>query len=140
MYSVVLQDWVTIRGGTTVTSVTQGENGWVGTAAYEDIVFWLDVREFTTGGATNLQMNFQTAPLKEDTLFTNMVAAVNLQLNVPGTTPIVPVKVLLSQNPTVPLARWVRWSLAPNGGTVTSAWDATFRILAACNAVGQITQ
>lgn len=48
-------------------------------------------------------------------------------------------KVLLSQNPTCPLARWVRWNLSVVG-TATASWDMTFRILAACNAVGQITQ
>src|SRR5215469_918398 len=101
MYSVVLQDWVTIRGGSTVTSITQGENGWVGTAAYEDIVFWLDVREVTASAGT-ITMNYQTAPLKDESLFTNMIAGVTMAVTTP---PLTANKVLLSQNPTCPLAR-----------------------------------
>lgn len=135
MYSVVLQDWVTIRGASSVTTITQGENGWVGTAAYEDIVFWLDVRELTLGSATSVTVNYETAPLKDDVLFTNMMSGVALT-TVP-TTPTV-TKVLLSQNPTCPLARWVRWKLTVQGSP-SASWDLTFRIIAACNAVGQIT-
>lgn len=136
MYSVVVQDWVTIRGASSVTSITQGENGWIGTAAYEDIVFWLDVREVSLSGATSVNVNYQTSPLKDDYLFTNMMSGVAITAAL--TTPTV-TKVLLSQNPTCPLARWVRWNLSVVG-TATASWDMTFRILAACNAVGQITQ
>lgn len=134
MYSVVLQDWVTIRGGSGVTSITQGENGWVGTAAYEDIIFWLDVREVTSSTGT-ITMNYQTAPLKDEALFTNMIAGVTMAVTTP---PLTPSKVILSQGPLCPLARWVRWNISQAGATGT--WDVTFRIIAACNAVSQITQ
>jgi hypothetical protein len=134
MYGYILQDWITIRGNTTVTSIGQSESGWLGLAPFQDIVLWLDVREFSVGGATSLLMHYETAPTKDESLFTDMVTPVTVALSA---SPIVPTKILLAQNPTVPLGRWVRWRLTLNG-TATSAWDATFRILACCNAVGAV--
>lgn len=131
MYGYVLQDWITIRGAQTITSVIQSEQDWLGFSAYQDIVFWLDVRELTLGGYGSLSMNYETAPTKDDVLFTNMVSAVSMSA---GATPTV-TKVLLSQNPTVPLARWVRWRISASGGSPSGAWDVTFRILCAANAV-----
>ena len=133
MYGYVLQDWITIRGALTgaATSIVQGETGWLGLAAYQDIVFWLDVREFTLGGATNLTMTYETAPSKDDILFQAMATAVNLTTSPNPTV----TKIILAQNPTVPLGRWVRWKLSTSNAT-TSTWDATFRILCCANAVG----
>ncbi len=130
MYGYTLQDWITIRGGTTVTSITQGEQDWMGFAPYQDLVLWLDLREVTLGGATNLIFNYETAPTKDDILFTPMVSGPTIT-TVPASPTVT--KVLLSQNPTVPLARWVRWRISVTG-TATSSWDATFRILCAANA------
>jgi hypothetical protein len=123
MRSYVLQDWITIRGVASGV-VTQGESGWLDLAPYQDVSFWLDCREVF--GSTP-QIAFQTSPNKEDGLFQAMVGPINLTL-----TPSNPYRVLLTQNPTVPLARWVRWQLTGPAG----AWDATFRVLAACNALG----
>ena len=129
MYGYVLQDWITIRGQTGLTSVTQTETDWLGLAPYQDVVFWIDVREVTFGGATNIGINLQTAPIKEDALFANMQtfgATTNGLTVIPN----------MSTNTatTVPLARWVRWQLKPNS-TPTGTWDITFRILCAANAV-----
>lgn len=44
-----LQDWVTIQGASGVLSITQGENGWIDLAGYQDVVAWLDVREYSNG-------------------------------------------------------------------------------------------
>jgi hypothetical protein len=129
MYGFILQDWVTIRGNQTITSITQGENGWLGLAPFQDIVVWLDVRALTLGGLTNIVMNYETAPIKDESLFTAMTAGINMAA---GTTPTI-TKILLSQNPTVPLGRWARWHLTTSG-TATSVWDATFRIAVCCNA------
>lgn len=134
MYGYTLQDWITIRGATTVTSIIQGEQDWMGFAPYQDIVFWLDVREATLGGATHLVMNYETSPTKDDSLFQAMTTGPNIDAVV-GTPTVT--KVLLAQNPTVPLARWVRWRISVSG-TASSSWDATFRILCSANAVSVV--
>ncbi len=51
MHALVLQDWTTIRGSSTNT-VTQGADQWLDMTAFQDVQFWLDVREVTLGGAT----------------------------------------------------------------------------------------
>jgi hypothetical protein len=132
MYGFVLQDWITIRGDKTITSVPQSESAWLGLSAFEDIVFWLDVRELTLGAATSVTVNYETAPLKDESLFVSMVSGT--VLTAMPTNPTI-VKVLLAQNPTVPLGRWVRWRLTTQGSP-TSQWDLTFRLLACANAVG----
>ena len=136
MYGYTIQDWITIRGNSTITTINQAESDWIGFSAFEDIVFWLDVRELTLGGATNVTVNYQTSPTKDDVLFVNMTAgpALTALPTIPTIT-----KVLLAQNPTVPLARWVRWQLDVTG-VASSTWDLTFRILAAANAVSMPTQ
>jgi hypothetical protein len=134
MYGYILQDWVTIRGNSSITNITQGETGWLGLAPFQDIVVWLDTREVTLGGATHLQIQFETAPTKDDSLFQAMATAVNLDANV-GTVNIT--KIIMAQNPTVPLGRWVRWKILVSGAA-SSAWDATFRVLACCNNVGAV--
>jgi hypothetical protein len=121
MHSFILQDWTTIRGG--VTTVTQGEDGWLDLSPYQDVVFWIDVREATS---TPL-IQFQTSPTKDDSLFTPMLSAA--QTLTAATTPLVKAALLASAN--VPVARFVRWQI---NGTVT--WDATFRVLVAANSPG----
>jgi hypothetical protein len=134
MFGYVLQDWVTIRGNTSITSVPQGENAWLGLAPYQDIVLWLDVRALTTSGLSSLIMNYETAPAKDENLFTSMTTGVSMAA---AATPTV-TKILLSQNPAVPLGRWVRWRLSTYGAA-TGVWDATFRILACCNAAAGVS-
>jgi hypothetical protein len=135
MYGYVLQDWITIRGAAgTNTSITQGEQSWMGFAPYQDIVFWLEVREVTLASATNVTVNYETAPSKDESLFLPMVTgvAVTAALATPAVT-----KVILAQNPTVPLARWVRWKLNLTG-TASASWDMTFRVLCAANAISVV--
>ena len=136
MYGFLLQDWITIRGANSplVSTITQTESNWVSLQPYQDIIFWLEVREITLSSATSISVNYETAPTKDESLFTAMVTgpAVTAAANVPTIT-----KVLLSQNPTCPLARWVRWRLSVTG-TPVAAWDMTFRITAAANAVSSL--
>ncbi len=121
MHAFILQDWTTIRGS--VTSVTQGEDGWLDLTPYQDIVLWVDCRE--SSGTPAIQ--FQTSPTKDETLFQNMMSsATNLTAS---TTPQI-VKATLAAA-TTPLARFVRWQIS---GTPT--WDATFRVLVAANSPG----
>ena len=126
MHTFILQDWTTIRGTSTTATITQGESGWLDLTSYQDVVFWVDVREFT---GTTVTMTLQTSPTKDDSLFTAIVTAFLLVLN----TSTAQIQKATLSNATVPLARYVRWQL--NGPAVTP-WDATFRVLAAANSPG----
>lgn len=136
MYGFLLQDWTTIRFANTVTTVTQSEANWVSLQPYQDIVFFLEVREVTLGsGVTAVTLDYQTAPMKDEALFVNMVTGSGLIVSSPSVSPIVN-KVLLA-SATVPLARWVRWKLTTTG-TPTTLSDVTFRLTCAANAVSSL--
>ena len=128
MYGYVLQDFITIRGSS-IADVIQGESGWMGFSSFQDIVFWLDVREATlpSGGLT---WYYETSPSKDNNLFTPMVNNAITSLT-PGLQTLQ--KVILASGPSVPLATWVRWRLSPSG--TGTPWDATFRILVSANKV-----
>lgn len=136
MYGFLLQDWITIRGSNSplISTVTQTESNWVSLQPYQDIVFWLEVREITLATATSISVNYETSPMKDESTFVSMVTGP--AITAASATPTI-TKVLLQQNPTVPLARWVRWRLSV-AGAPTGAWDMTFRISAAANAVGAL--
>jgi hypothetical protein len=126
MYSYLLQDWTTLRGDVSVTALSQGENGWLDLSAFQDVVAWLQVKEVTpTSGS--LQLAYQTAPTKDDALFVAMAPA--LAIAGPGLT----TTAMLKFTTATPLTRWMRWQIAL---TSAAAWDVTFRIFLACNAVG----
>ena len=124
MRAFLMQDWTTIRGASTVSTVTQQETNYLDLAAFQDVAFWLDVKE-VFGTVT---LTLQTAPAEDDSLFTALLPAIGL---VTTTTPMI--KVALMSTATVPLARFVRWQLTGSGG---SGWDTTMRILVAANAPG----
>lgn len=131
MYGYVLQDWLTVRG-TNATPFIQNESDWMGFSSFQDIAFWVDVREL----GANLTLNLQTCPTKDDLLFQTMTNC-SLALTTAGVpftpylnTGAVP-KVALSSNPAIPLSTWVRWQIVGPA----SAWDITFRILASANRV-----
>ena len=117
MRAFTLQDWITIRSGTSNGVINQPESGWLDLSDYEDVVFWLDVKEILTGTPTML---YQTSPTADESLFMPLAAAV------PMSTLSVAVTKALVANATTPLARYVRWQMTGPGPT---PWDATFRIL-----------
>lgn len=123
MYGYVLQDWVTI-GNAGTTPIIQNESDWLPFSSFQDIAFWVDVRNVTLG--TTVTIDLQTSPTKDDALFrvlTNCtVAATGAGITV--------VKNILSTAPGIPLATWVRWVLTPS-----VASTITFRILASANRV-----
>lgn len=133
MYGYLLRDWLTVRGTQTGANITQSEADGMRFQPYQDIVLWLEVKSVALGGLTSITLAYQTAPAKDESLFLAMTTAVTLAA---ATTPTV-TKVLLQQNPTVPLARWVRWKLFPNG-TPTGEYGTCFRIFASANAVGAL--
>ena len=130
MRSFVLQEWLTIRGVSTASPgqiITQGESGWLDLAPYQDVSFWLDIREFTPTSPAVPTIVFQTSPIKEDGLFQNMIAPVSLTL-----TPSNPYRVAITTSQT-PVARYVRWQLQ---SPPSAPWDVTFRVLVSADAIG----
>ena len=122
MRGFILQDWTTIRGGGSVATVTQQETDYLDLAAYQDVAFWIDVKEATSAPSLYLQ----TSPTLDDSFFQSMVAAVTMTAAAAPT--VVPAFMFSAL---VPLARYVRWQIV---GTPT--WDATFRIAVAANSPG----
>lgn len=122
MHAFILQDWITIRGS--VTTVTQGEDGWLDLTAYQDLVFWVDCREVT---GTTPAITFQTSPTKDESLFTAIVSSTSFSASASPTV----VKALLA-SATTPIARYLRWQIGGPSGT----WDATFRVFVAANSPG----
>ncbi|CAN5425321.1 hypothetical protein BH09MYX1_BH09MYX1_58480 [soil metagenome] len=123
MYGYVLQDWLTI-GNSATTTVIQNESDWLALSSFQDVAFWIDVRSVSAGTVT---LAIQTAPTKDDALFSQMT---NCSVAATSTPAITVVKNILSTNPAFPLATWVRWTLTPS-----VAATITFRILASANRV-----
>lgn len=131
MDGFLVQDWVTIRGAASVT-LTQPEVDWCDLDSYQDVVAWLEVKEFTNGA---LAIAYQTSPTKDDSLFVNMSQSyvavgvsttIMLKAAMPGL--VTPATAAVPS----PLARWFRWQLSASSGT----WDITFRLWLAANWVG----
>ncbi len=115
----LFQDWTTLQGSAN-SSFSQSAPKWQNLELYRDVIFWLEVSAMTTV-STELYMNYETAPIADADLFTPMVTEF---LMATSSTPVV-TKVLLSQNPTCPLAGFARWRIRQNAG---GAWRVTFRI------------
>ena len=124
MHTFILQDYTTIKGPAS-TNVTQNESGWLDLTPYQDLIFWTDVRQVTGGTVT---FNFQTAPSKDESLFTNIITGIGIAA---ATVRAGQDKALMSSS-TVPVARFLRWNLTG----APSAWDITFRIYVAANSPG----
>ena len=64
MQGWLLQDWVTIRaknsGGTNITSIAQGSEGWLDIDDVEDLSFFIDIRELTTPSSQTIF--YETSP------------------------------------------------------------------------------
>ena len=119
MHVHILQQLTTIRGAAS-TNVTQAEDDWLDLANYADVILLLHVTEVF--GSTP-QIAFETSPAKDSVLFQSMVVAANMAAGLTQS------KVILATNPSVPLARWLRWTITGPAAT----WDATFRCYAYTN-------
>jgi hypothetical protein len=117
-----MQDWITIQGAAGILSVTQSEPAWINLEEFQDVVFSIQGTFVNKGGASNMIMYYETAPVKDESLF-----AIMGQTDVPVAVGPVVTPILLAGLPSFPLAKWVRWRIAPSG-TLTSAWSACFRI------------
>jgi|HubBroStandDraft_1064217.scaffolds.fasta_scaffold03873_5 hypothetical protein len=126
MRAFVLQDWVTIRGAAGLASVIQNEASYAQLDAFQDVIFWLQASEVTVGGGT-VTMNYETAPIKDESLFTAMSGgsfSVTTGTLTPKVTPVL-------LNSAIPVAKWVRWHLTTS--STSTVWDITFRLLLVAN-------
>lgn len=111
MDTLLLQDWTTLMLSGT-TTVTQGASGWLDVGDYEDLSFYLDIRE-TSGGV--ISFYYETAPVRQDSAFITMTvftAALGTRVDS-----------VLASYANVPVAQFVRWRIAPDAGG-----SLTFRI------------
>lgn len=123
MHTFILQDWTTVRGAN--NTVIQSESEWLDLTPYQDVVFWIDVRE-VVGTVT---LTLQTSPTKDEVFFLTPATGLTQVTPVAAGT-LAPRPVLISA--ATPLARYVRWHLT----SVTATWDVTFRIIVSANAPG----
>ncbi len=89
MISFVLQDWITVRGDVSVSEIAQGEHEVLGVAPFQDVVFWLEIRAVTNGGANAPAVNitYETSPSKDEQLYVPMVAAFDMTSVFTGSPP-----------------------------------------------------
>lgn len=128
MYCYLLQDWITVRGASGITTFTQPEEQWFDASHFQDAVAWVEVKETTfTGGAPTLA--FETSPAKDDVFFVSMASQA---FSAPGTTVIPMLKEATAAATSTPLSTWLRWQLQVASGS----WDITFRVFCALNVIG----
>ena len=123
MQTIELQDWLTLKCQSTVTSFTQEASKWLDVSAFKDIVLWLEVRGVTSGGASSFTLNYETSPSVDEALFTAINAPIALAVGGPTVTKV------LTSSASVPIARYVRWKINQTGAT--GSWDVTFRVFVA---------
>jgi hypothetical protein len=104
---------VTVRGSSSLATITQGEASWLDLCDYDSATFFLDVREVT--GAVTL--TYQTSPSKDDASFQTLVAPILLATSQRADS-------ALARFAFMPIARYVRWQLTSS----SSPFDATFTI------------
>ena len=121
MRSIIMQDWLTVRGVANGI-VIQSQTDWILTAPFQDITFYLDVRE-VLGTPT---ISYDTCPVRDDVLFQAMFTSAALAVGVAAP------KTIFGATASFPVSHWTRWRLV--GGA--AAWDATFRVMACGNKIG----
>lgn len=113
MKTCLLQDWVTVNAADGQT-VPQSAHQYIDLGQFEDLVFYLDVRQFENAPI----LSYETAPSRQDSSFLPMIAPIAISA--------VGVRVdrAMFSTAAVPPARYVRWKITTVGGT----WNMTFRI------------
>lgn len=110
--SVLLQDWLTVKGVSSGEVVVQPAEDWVDLGGYVDVIFYLDVRDFS-GSPT---IRYQTGPTQDESLFSTVSS---IAVTATGLTQTA----VRYASASVPIRRYVRWRI---GGT--AAFSLTFRV------------
>jgi hypothetical protein len=95
--------------------ITQSASSYLDLQAFEDVYFYVDVREATSPPA----IVFQTSPSLDDGSFIALAPTLTLAVT---TTPVV--TAVRAAYAGVPLARFVRWQFVAG----STPWDVVFRI------------
>ena len=112
--ALLLQDWVTIGGGTGATAVAQPESGWIDVSLYQDLVSYIEIADYAP--ATPIpSIAIQSAPTREESYFRDLVTR--------SASITVGVDIARFASASSPPSRWLRWRIS---GTPT--WRVTFRI------------
>ena len=132
MRGFVLADWTTLRGTSATTGVTQSVDAYLDLAAYQDFTAWVELGDFVSGGATSPKILLESAPLKDEVLFSPS------GWSQPSAAMAVGVTVVKSVFATglatqIPLSRYLRWRVDMAGAS--STWSVTFRIYVAAHSV-----
>lgn len=131
MDGFLLQDWMAVRLPYNTAPLAQDEASWRDLSRYRDLAVWLEVRSIDlAAGITGIVVSYETSPTKDESLFVSL--ATSSTLTAPLATPEVK-RVLLGANPTVPLARWLRWKLSTTGTGTSGVSAITFRVTLAAN-------
>ncbi len=131
MHGILLQPWTTIKGTSTTTSLAQGDDDALDLSAFEDFVAWVEVKELTAGGAASPTLVLETAPAKDELLFSPTGGN---QTSVPLAVGVSTVRNLLNAPLVgqIPLARFLRWRVSMSGAS--SVWSVTFQVHLAAHA------
>ena len=122
--TLVTPDFITVRGGSPVTSIVQAPEAWLETSGHADATFMLEVAEVTAppGGLVLIQV--ETSPTADESLFLPIagpnVAAVSATPTIMKTASAVG----------LPIARFIRWKVL---ATTSGSFDVTFRLRMTCN-------
>lgn len=116
MEAALLQELLTINAADGVTSITQSAHQYLDIGQNEDLVFYLDVRNFS---GTPLTIAAETSPTPQDSSFLAMVAPVSITA-----TGLTVVRAAFA-TAAVPPARYVRWRASGPGA---GGWNVSFRI------------
>lgn len=108
--------------GNGTTPRVQPSRDWMDLASFADVTIWLEVRSVGSPTGGKIVLTYETSPTLDDSQFRN-VATIALSL----TTKALVTKLRLADDPSVPVARWLRWKLT---ATTSADWSVTFRILA----------
>ena len=127
MHTFILQDWITIRGQSLASPppIAQTEHEWLDLTPFQDVFFWLDVREVLGSTPT---ITFETSPTADESLFQPILAA--RQMSAGASPTVIPAPMSIAS---VPVARFVRWKVQ---GPASTLWDVTFRVIVAANSPG----
>lgn len=109
-----LQGWLTIRGPDSST-VVQGEDDWLDLTDFLDVAIWHQV----TDQSNVATLTIETAPAKEEALFSSMASLGLASSLSPQITPAIFARAA------VPLARYLRWKIV---GRMGGAFSITFRL------------
>jgi hypothetical protein len=125
--SFLLTNWATVRGSSSVVSVTQDAGEWLDASQFAEMTFYIDVSEVSQPSTGLLLLYLETSATMDETGFLAQPLVGPIPITASTTSPIIAKTASAGGSP---LCRYVRWRLFP---TVLNPWDVTMRIRAVGN-------